>query len=182
MTALAAESIHCGIAGTEELGKAKKLDAFNDCYHLHIVNDKIIACLTSTNETVIMDSNLKELRKVHAIEAIPESWKSISHQLRRKKRIRQPTNSPQILLMNGNYILSTCDPNTGSTAEIPSFWKIQDKFSFGMIVSSDANLSKVAGIGLLENDQTIHLYTSSGNLTSFHKKSVLKSINKLISA
>lgn len=138
----------------------------------------IIGFQGTSHDAILFDSKLKEIKRVKG-EALPESWLSIAPNLAKKRSVDCDVGGDIVLWISGNYKLSYLDTMTMQATEIPNFWLCQSQWCFGMCVVMTKDNMKVAGIGLCNDQQSLHVLDSaSSKFNSRFKSDLLKGNSK----
>lgn len=114
-----------------------------------------------THDAIFYDAKLKEVSRIKG-QPLPEAWYSMASQYAVRSSSDSTTEEDVVTWVSGTYATSLLDLNTSQHNEIPNFWKSPDgRPSFACVALTSPDLKKVAGIGLVESSQCIHVMDGS---------------------
>ena len=114
-----------------------------------------------THDAIFYDAKLKEISRIKG-QPLPEAWFSMASQYGIRSSSDSTTEEDIIPWVSGTYATSLLDLNTSQHNEIPNFWTSPDgRSSFACVALTSPDLKKVAGIGLVESSQCIHVMDGS---------------------
>lgn len=123
-----------------------------------------------SHDVVIMDTKLKEVSRIKG-DPLFESW--TAHALHYAKRSASDYSCEEdiIVWMDGNYTFSFLDVNNMQHTRIPGFWTLETgQQAFGCATVASFDLRKVAGIGICDTFQTIHVFDGAASVSYYKNK------------
>ena len=140
------------------------LDLPDACYRkLKVLRGGLIMVVEAeSNDAVFLDANLKECRR---IKGSPSPAADLAS-LKRMARLSQSeftTEAERVLWMNGPHSLALVSVLTFAVDELPGFWQspVDGLDATGVVATTSHKLTKAGGIGLLAEEQTLHIWDAS---------------------